>query len=137
MCCFFKRSAVKVKIYSLFSQQNNFFSSNYESFELKILQTFSTYDLLDWSCQIADGMNFLASNKIVHRDLAARNVLLCENNLVKISDFGLAKDVRKYRHSEYYRMSKKRLPFRWMAPESLAKKPNFSSSSDVWSYGRF
>lgn len=116
---------------------------NYEKYqendpiEMEMLRSFSTFDLLHWSQQIAEGMDFLSENKIIHRDLAARNILLCNENLVKISDFGLAKDVRKYRHSEYYRMSNKRLPFRWMAPESLARKPNFSSSSDVWSYGLF
>lgn len=102
---------------------------------MQSLQGFSTSNLLDWSKQIADGMDFLSVHKIVHRDLAARNVLLCDENLVKVSDFGLAKDVHKYRHSEYRRVSEKRLPFKWMAPESLAKKPHFSSASDVWSYG--
>lgn len=99
-------------------------------------QSISTSDLLVWSQQIADGMDFLSSHKIVHRDLAARNVLLYDKTLAKISDFGLAKDVHNYLHSEYYKMSKKRLPFRWMAPESLARKQKFSSSSDVWSYGK-
>ena len=33
---------------------------------------------------------------MLHGDLAARNVLLTEGNLVKISDFGLAKDIYKY-----------------------------------------
>lgn len=99
------------------------------------IHTFSTSNLLQWSMQIADGMAFLASKKIVHRDLAARNVLLNDGKMVKISDFGLAKDVHKYLHGEYYKISKKSLPFKWMAPESLAKKSKFSSASDVWSYG--
>lgn len=106
-----------------------------EEVEMDNFHTFSTSDLLQWSMQIADGMAFLASKKIVHRDLAARNVLLNDGKMVKISDFGLAKDVHKYLHGEYYKISKKSLPFKWMAPESLAKKSKFSSASDVWSYG--
>lgn len=30
--------------------------------------------------------------QLIHRDLAARNVLLADNHVVKICDFGLAKD---------------------------------------------
>lgn len=102
---------------------------------METFQSFSTSDLFNWAQQIAEGMDFLASNRIVHRDLAARNVLLCDENLVKISDFGLAKDLHKYRHCEYYQETTKRLPYQWMAPESLSRKKHFSSASDVWSFG--
>ena len=37
--------------------------------------------------------------QILHGDLAARNVLLAENNIVKVADFGLARDV--YRSGNY------------------------------------
>ena len=52
-------------------------------------------NLLFWSFQIANGMDYLASRKVLHGDLAARNILLAADNIVKICDFGLAKSVYK------------------------------------------
>lgn len=60
---------------------------------------FTTTDLLSWSHQIACGMEFLVSRKVLHGDLAARNILLCDNNTVKICDFGLARSL--YRRESY------------------------------------
>ena len=48
--------------------------------------------------QAALGLNALKHSNIVHRDLAARNVLIGEGLIVKISDFGLSRDVS----AEYY-----------------------------------
>lgn len=56
---------------------------------------FTTTDLISWSHQIACGMEYLASEKVLHGDLAARNVLLCDNKIVKICDFGLARSIQK------------------------------------------
>ncbi|CAL8100192.1 unnamed protein product [Orchesella dallaii] len=90
------------------------------------------YQLISWSIEIADAMDYLASKRVIHGDLSARNVLLNAQLTVKLSDFGLAK--KMYCYSQYTRNSQEPLPWRWLALESL-KNLEFSTASDVWSYG--
>lgn len=89
-------------------------------------------DLICYSFQVSKGMEFLASRKCIHRDLAARNILLSENNVVKICDFGLARDI--YKDPDYVRKGDARLPLKWMAPEAIFDKI-YTTQSDVWSFG--
>lgn len=62
-------------------------------------------------------MAYLGENNIVHRDLAARNILVVSEDLVKISDFGLARQVD---YSGYYvvRENCQKLPMPWYAMQA-------------------
>lgn len=52
---------------------------------------------------------------IFYRDLAARNCLVGENNVVKLSDFGMSRETLEYVATD----GMKQIPIKWTAPEAL------------------
>ena len=92
-------------------------------------------DLISISTDVAKGCKYLEEVHYIHRDLAARNCLVSgfdrNTRVVKIGDFGLARDIYKKDRLDYYRKEGEGLlPVRWMAPESLIDGV-FTSQSDV------
>ena len=79
---------------------------------------------------IAAALEFLHSKGIAHRDLKPENILCSSPDLVKIADFGLAREIRSsppytdYVSTRWYR-----------APEVLLRSTNYSSPIDVWAVG--
>ncbi|XP_054082942.1 vascular endothelial growth factor receptor 1 isoform X4 [Zeugodacus cucurbitae] len=105
--------------------------SNYKPDSTEAM-TVTTTHLVSWAFQVARAMDYLSSRKVLHGDLAARNILLCENNVVKICDFGLARSM--YKSENYKKQGEAPLPIKWLALESLSDHI-FSTYTDVWSFG--
>lgn len=94
--------------------------------------------LLSWQqrCSIAEGtargLEYLHSNHHVHRDVKSANILLDENLVAKISDFGLTRASAKRTSTT---MMTERIvgTCAYMAPEAL--RGEITPKSDVFSFG--
>ncbi|KAL9964203.1 hypothetical protein ACROYT_G027805 [Oculina patagonica] len=96
--------------------------------DVKPQTTLTAEQLMKFAWQVADGMCYLSSRKIIHRDLAARNVLVGEGEKCKVTDFGMARNV--HQDDIYTKRSRGRLPAKWTAYEALLYG-TYTTQSDV------
>ncbi|GFR45868.1 hypothetical protein Agub_g7320 [Astrephomene gubernaculifera] len=85
--------------------------------------------ILKLAADVARGMDYLHQRKIIHRDLKAANLLMDDNAIVKIADFGVARVIESTGH-----MTAETGTYRWMAPEVIEHKP-YDEKADVFSFG--
>eukprot|EP01124_Arcella_intermedia_P029071 TRINITY_DN6051_c0_g2_i6.p1 TRINITY_DN6051_c0_g2~~TRINITY_DN6051_c0_g2_i6.p1 ORF type:complete len:428 (-),score=136.67 TRINITY_DN6051_c0_g2_i6:81-1364(-) len=78
--------------------------------------------------QVLAGLAYLHERNIIHRDLKAANLLLTEDNVIKLADFGTARVVDAQKS-----MTVIGTPY-WMAPEIIELEVS-GVAADVWSLG--
>lgn len=82
--------------------------------------------------QVLRGLAYLHSKGILHRDMKADNLLLDQDGICKISDFGISRKSNDiYSNSD---MTMRGTVF-WMAPEMVDTKQGYSAKVDIWSLG--
>lgn len=84
----------------------------------------------NYAIQLKDGLEYLYEKKIIHRDLKPQNILISNENILKITDFGFARYVENP-HTLINTMCGSPL---YMAPEILSRN-NYNIVSDLWSVG--
>uniref|UniRef100_A0A8C1Z6F3 non-specific protein-tyrosine kinase n=1 Tax=Cyprinus carpio TaxID=7962 RepID=A0A8C1Z6F3_CYPCA len=91
-------------------------------------------DQIEMGAQVASGMAYLELQNYIHRDLAARNVLVGDNNVCKVANFGLARVFQLENENVYEAKEGTKFPVKWTALEAIHEN-KFTIKSDVWSFG--
>ena len=86
---------------------------------------------IDFSIDIATGMNYLHKLGVIHRDLKLGNIVLDKYDRAKITDFGIS--VVKSATQTSVKLDECGTP-QYMAPESFGLVPMFSTKSDVYAF---
>ncbi|GAB2282891.1 Serine/threonine-protein kinase sty17 [Dionaea muscipula] len=90
---------------------------------------FKLPSLVRAAIDVSQGMEYLHQNHIVHRDLKTANLLMNEDEVIKITDFGIARV-----QAQTGIMTSETGTYRWMAPEVIEHKP-YDHKADVFSFG--
>lgn len=94
---------------------------------------FKLETLLSIFIQVAKGLAYAHSKNIIHRDIKPANIQLMERNLVKITDFGLAKSQNS--QSSLTTDGTMFGSLGYISPEQLIDSKNVNFKADMFSFG--
>ncbi|KAL0223711.1 hypothetical protein P9112_003101 [Eukaryota sp. TZLM1-RC] len=93
-------------------------------------QHLSESEIMFLFVQIVSALKHVHDNNILHRDLKTQNIFLTDNDVVKLGDFGISKQLGT--HNDFARTSVG-TPY-YLSPEQCEDRP-YNSKSDIWSLG--
>ena len=78
--------------------------------------------------QVVNAINFMHSNDLIHRDIKPENILIFENNIIKLCDFGWCVKLEGHQRGTFCGTTE------YMSPE-LVNHQVYGKEIDVWSLG--
>ncbi|XP_026401872.1 cyclin-dependent kinase F-4-like [Papaver somniferum] len=93
------------------------------------VKLFPEAEVRNWCFQVFQALAYMHQRGYFHRDLKPENLLVTKD-LIKVADFGLAREVcSQPPYTEY-------VSTRWYrAPEVLLQSPSYNSAVDMWAMG--
>ena len=96
------------------------------------------FDIPQLKCimsQVLSSLAYLHQNNIIHRDIKGANILIRKDGVVKLTDFGLARQI--YPEQPKLNYTRKVVTLWYRAPEILLGIRHYDSKVDIWSLGVF
>jgi serine/threonine protein kinase len=93
---------------------------------------FSLQVIQSYLAQTLSGLAYLHDNDIIHRDIKGSNILVNDDGVVKLADFGASKKLNNLRANLMMSMTVRGTPY-FMSPEVFEEK--YSAKADIWGIG--
>ena len=126
-----------IRLYNVYEDENNInfimeYAKNGNLFELlaqpENKKGFDEQRAFDYFIQVVNAVYYLHQNNIIHRDIKPENLLLGKKGLLKLCDFGWAKELNLENRSTFCGTVE------YMAPEIVGSE-NYDYGVDIWSLG--
>ena len=126
-----------IRLYSVYEEDDNFnfimeYAKHGNLYELLSLpenqKGFDEQRAFDYFIQVVNAVYYLHLNSIIHRDIKPENILIGSKGLLKLCDFGWAKELNLENRSTFCGTME------YMAPE-IVGCGNYDYSVDIWSLG--
>jgi serine/threonine protein kinase len=93
---------------------------------------FSIEVIQSYISQTICGLSFLHDNDIMHRDIKGSNILVNDEGVVKLADFGASKKLKNLGDNMMMSLTVRGTPY-FMSPEVFEEK--YSAKADIWGIG--
>lgn len=85
--------------------------------------------------QVAKALEFAFSQRIIHRDIKPENILISREGEVKITDLGLAKELKRYVSVNITKTGEGIGTLHYMSPEQVENTRDVDQRADIYSLG--